>query len=337
MGGREEWEEWDSGSEEPRRPRRAICSGRMENSSLFQPGSPQAEAIMWLFKVTMIFMGAIFAIVAGLVLYSAVRFRARPGQPPPAQTTGHRALEIAWTSIPVLVVIYLLVISIRAMTISDPPVTRPSDVTVIGHQWWWEVRYPKSGVVTANEIHMPTGKNWLFRLEAADVIHDFWVPKLARKMDMIPGHPNYIWMEANQPGTYLGQCAEYCGTQHAGMRFRVIAQPSEAFAAWEEAQKRPAQPPTTAEATRGFELFRKMTCINCHNINGAGGGTQYGPDLTHVASRSTLAAEVVENTRENLVRWLTDPQAVKPGSLMPNFRLTHEQVNDLSSYLETLK
>ncbi|MEI6351212.1 MAG: cytochrome c oxidase subunit II [Verrucomicrobiota bacterium] len=309
----------------------------MENSSLFQPGSPQAEAILWLFKVTMAFMAAILLVVTSLVLYSAARFRARPGQPEPAQVAGNKRLELAWTAVPVLIVIYLTILTIRGMSLSDPAVNRPADLVVTAHQFWWEVRYPKSGVVTANEIHIPAGQKMLLRLESADVIHDFSVPKLARKMDMIPGHPNFIWLESNQPGIYLGQCAEYCGAQHAGMRFRVIAEPPEQFAAWEQAQLAPAPKPATAEAERGAELFRKMTCYNCHNIKGSGLNVQFGPDLTHLASRRSLAADVLENNRENLARWLADPQAIKPGTLMPNYRLTKEQVDDLTTYLETLK
>ena len=314
-----------------------LRAGKMENSSLFQPGSPQAEAILWLFKVTMLFLAAILAVVTGLVLYSAARFRARPGQPEPVQITGNRRLEIAWTAVPILIVAYLTVLTIRGMSLSDPAANRPADILVVAHQFWWEVRYPKSGVVTANEIHIPSGQKVLLRLESADVIHDFSVPNLARKIDMIPGHPNYTWLEANQPGAYLGQCAEFCGAQHAGMRFVVIAEPPEKFAAWEQAQLAPAAKPAAPEAVRGQELFRSMTCYNCHNIKGAGSNAQFGPDLTHLASRRALAAEVMENNRENLARWLSNPQAIKPGSLMPNFRLTKEQVDDLTSYLETLK
>ena len=207
--------------------------------------------------------------------------------------------------------------------------------------WHWLGKVKDMGFSGINNFPTHTIIDGKFRqiLEETgmSVKKEFETVALARKMDMIPGHPNFIWLESNQPGIYLGQCAEYCGAQHAGMRFRVIAEPPEQFAAWEQAQLAPAPKPATAEAERGAELFRKMTCYNCHNIKGSGLNVQFGPDLTHLASRRSLAADVLENNRENLARWLADPQAIKPGTLMPNYRLTKEQVDDLTTYLETLK
>lgn len=292
---------------------------------------------MHLFVVAMIVSGVILALVTGLVLYSAVRFRGKPETSEPVQTFGGRNLEIAWTVIPFLTVLWLLALTLRAMNRSDPPADRPPDLIVTGHQWWWEIRYAKDGLVTANEIHIPAGQKLLVRLESADVIHDFWAPKLARKIHMIPGHPNHIWLQADTAGSFLGLCAEYCGTQHAWMRFLVIADPPGEFAAWKRAQLQNAPAAASAGAARGMALFERMTCVNCHAIRGTGFNAAVAPDLTHFASRRTLGAGVLSNGNANLTRWLAHPQTVKPGCLMPDFKLTAAQVNDLVNYLETLK
>ncbi len=304
----------------------------------FTPSSPQAAAIASLFTSTLVICGVIFTIVAVLVAVCAVRFRAR-GDKEPAQVEGNTRLEIAWTIAPVLVLALLLFLTVGAMNVSDPPVDRDPDVTIVGHQWWWEVKYP-SGVVTANEVHIPTGKALVFRLESADVTHDFWVPELGRKMDATPGRPTSIWLEADAPGNYIGTCAEYCGVQHAWMRILVVAEPPKAFAEWERHQLATASPAKGDEASiRGEALFGSMSCIGCHRIGGVGGGTaaRFAPDLTHLATRATLGAGVLENSPENLGAWLKDPQAIKTGCHMPNAQLTNSQVDDLVAYFETLR
>jgi cytochrome c oxidase subunit 2 len=307
-------------------------------ASPFEGQSPEARAIATLFTQTLVVCGVIFAVVTLLVAYCVVAFRARDGAKEPPQIAGHTRLEITWTIIPLLIVIGLFVLTARAMAASDPPADRAPDMTVVGHQWWWEVRYP-SGAVTANEIHMPTGTPWLVDLQTDDVIHDFWVAELGRKIDMIPGHPSHVWLEADQPGTYLGACAEYCGSQHAWMRIRVVAQSPADFEAWQRHELEPPPPPVGEAAARGAALFRDKTCVDCHAIGWAANvdRARIAPDLTHVAERATLAAGLLDNTPDDLGRWLASPQSLKPSSHMPSLQLTPTEVGDLVTYFETLR
>ena len=234
----------------------------MQDIPVFNPASPEGKAISDLFFAVLVICGVILAIVTGVVAYNLVRSRARPGAGEPRQVFGNRRLEILWTVVPFLVLVWIFALTVQAMRLSDPGTARPPDLTVIGHQWWWEVRYAKSGVVTANEIHIPVGEKLSVRLESADVIHDFWAPQLGRKMDMIPEWTNHIWLEADRPGTYLGACAEYCGAEHAWMRFLVIAQPLSDFTAWAAHQAQPAPAPASGPEKRGRQLFLQMTCVN---------------------------------------------------------------------------
>jgi len=299
---------------------------------MFNPVSSQAQSITNLFNLTMLIAAVILLLVTGLVLYVSFRYRARPGEGEPRQIFGHRNLEIAWTAAPAMLLAVLAGLTLHTMRLSDPSIpsqTQP-DVVIVGHQWWWEVRYPKSGVVTANEIHLPVGQKLLAQIESADVIHSFWVPQLGRKMDAIPGHSNHLWLQTDQPGIYLGTCAEYCGTEHAWMRIRVIAQPPGDFEAWQQAQLQSPQIPSEGDAAKGAQIFQEKTCVVCHT-NGI------GPDLTHVGSRDTLAAGVLENTPTNMTKWLKNPQTVKPGSNMPNFNLSDAEIQALTAYLEASK
>src|SRR3984957_18407012 len=210
---------------------------------VFDPNSPQARAIFNLGVVSSIILATIFVIVAAIILYALMRFRWREGEPDPHQLAGNKKLEIIWTAIPCLIVLTLFSLTARTMSISDPPPAPEPDIVVIGHQWWWEVRYPKTGVVAANEIHIPVGRAFSIRLDSADVLHEFWVPELARKITTVPGHPNHIWIEADRPGTYTGICSEFCGTQHAWMHFLVVAESQAEFDAWEQARLQPAAKP----------------------------------------------------------------------------------------------
>ena len=301
------------------------------------PESPQARAIFNLAIITGIVMAVIFAVVVGIVLYSLLRFPSwHEGEPDPEQGKGNRTIEIVWTAIPLVIVTALFALSARTMGISDPRPPPKPDIVVIGHQWWWEARYA-SGAVTANEIHIPVGKPVALRLDAADVLHEFWVPELARKMTTVPGHPNHIWIQAENIRTYLGFCSEFCGTQHAWMHFLIVAEPQEEFQKWEQAQLVPAPAPASQSAQKGLALFEQMSCVNCHAIKGTIASAQIGPDLTHFASRKQLGAGIADNTRENLHRWLRDPQQVKVGVKMPDFKFTDEQVTQLTDYIETLK
>jgi cytochrome c oxidase subunit 2 len=306
------------------------------SESPFAPGSPFAASIASLFGITLFICAVIGVGVALTIAYSLFAFRARADGDEPPQTSGNHRLEVVWTVIPIAIVIGLFVMSVRTMATSDPPADRNPDLVLVGHQWWWEARYP-SGVVTANEIHIPTGKPLLVRLESADVIHDFWVPQLARKMDAVPGHPNFFWISADAPGSYGGTCAEYCGAQHAWMRILVVADAPGPFDAWQEAQLEPAAIPTVEAAARGEHTFRDEACGNCHAIAGRGFEGRVAPDLTHLQARDTLGAGVIDDTPEGLTEWLRDPQRIKPGCHMPDFKLSEGKVGDLVAYLEELR
>jgi cytochrome c oxidase subunit II len=304
---------------------------------VLNPGSPQARSIFDLGIVAGIILAIIFVIVAGIIVFALMRFRWREGEPDPHQVAGNRTVEIVWTAIPCLIVVTLFALTARAMNLSDPPPAPEPDLVVTGHQWWWEALYPKSGVVVANELHIPVGKPLSIRLESSDVLHEFWVPELARKITAVPGHPNHIWLEADKPGTYLGICSEFCGTEHAWMHFLIVAESQAEFDAWEKAQLQPAAAPTGGSAAKGFALFQTTICASCHAINGTSAREPVAPDLTHFASRRQLGAGIADNTPENLRRWLASPQRVKPGVRMPDFKFTDEQVTQLVDYFETLK
>ena len=309
----------------------------MPSSNALDPQSPFARTIYDLGIVSGIIFALIFIIVTGGIVYAILRFRARAGEPDPKQIASNRKVELTWTVIPFLIVLLLFVLTIHAMERADPPPPPSPDLIVTGHQFWWQADYPGSGVVTANEIHIPAGKPLSVRLESKDVLHEFWVPKLTRKMTNVPGQPNHIWLQADKAGTYIGQCSEFCGIQHAWMRIVVVAEEPAQFEQWQQTQLRPAQAPTSDARARGLELFRTSTCINCHAINGvAGANSRVAPDLTHVASRRQLGAGILENTPANMRLWLKSPQHIKPGALMPDFSFTDEQLDQLSEYLSTL-
>ena len=310
----------------------------MPSSNALDPQSPLARAIYDLGVVSCVVFLLIFVIVTGAITYSIFRFRTRPGEPDPRQILGNRKVEIAWTIIPFLIVIFLFVITLSAMNRADPPPAPSPDLVITGHQFWWQVDYPGSGAITANEIHIPVGKALSVRLESADVLHEFWVPKLTRKMSNVPGQPNHIWLQADKPGTYIGQCSEFCGTQHAWMRILVVADETAQFEEWQRAQLRPAHAATTDATAKGLAVFQTSTCINCHAIRGvAGADLRVAPDLTHVGSRKQLASGMIDNTPANMRLWLKSPQHIKPGALMPDFSFTDEQLDQLATYLSTLR
>jgi cytochrome c oxidase subunit 2 len=283
-------------------------------------------------------MLAIFLLVAGLVGYASWKFRARPEERDPKQVFGSTRWELAFLIPPIVLLAVIFGFMLHVMHTSDPPAQASGDdIVVVGHQWWWEVRYPKLGFSTANEVHIPAGKDVQFGFESADVIHDFWVPELGRKIDMIPGRHAKIWLSADRPGTYLGACAEFCGKEHAWMRIRVIADDPAAFAAWAQHQSAYATEPAATAQKIGATYVQTMPCANCHRVAGTLAQGRIGPDLTHVASRQTLAAGRLRNTPDQLSAWLRNPDEFKPGSHMPNLHLTDEQRDDLVAYLETLK
>ena len=310
----------------------------MHTSNALDPQSPQARAIYDLGIVSTIIFVLIFVIVTGAIVYAIFRFRGREGEPDPKQFAGSERVEMIWTAIPFLIVVFLFVLTLRGMNRADPPPAPSPDLVVTGHQFWWQAQYPASGAVTANEIHIPVGKALSVRLDSQDVLHEFWVPELARKMSTVPGQRNHIWLQADKPGVYIGQCSEFCGTQHAWMRILVVAEEPSKFEEWQRAQLQPGQTATGDAATKGLALFQTSTCINCHAIRGvAGADARVAPDLTHVAGRKQLAAGILENTPANMRLWLKNPQHIKPGALMPDFSLTDQQLNELAAYLETLR
>ena len=306
-------------------------------------------AIPWnpLFLTIMVIAALVVLLVAVLVGIVVLRSRNQPPDRIPDQDFGNRRLEIGWTVAPTAIVIGVFGLTLWSMTTgprpdTDVPPGQQPDIEVIGHQWWWEIRYPGAGVVTANVLRLPVGRPILVTLQSADVQHNFWVPELGQKMDMYPGKVNHTWLEADQPGVYQGVCAEFCGTQHAWMRILAVALPEAEFDAWLLEQQTPAPQPTEPLAQQGLQVYQQRTCGSCHFIAGLpgappAGATQAAPDLTHFASRPTISAGVLENTPENLALYLENPQAVKPGIFMPNFRLTDDEIAALVAYLETLE
>ena len=317
-------------------------------TSIFDPAATPARSAFDLSMLVLSITLAIFLVVAGLLAYALIRFRHRPqdsGSEPP-QIYGSNQIELSWTVIPILIVVMLFLSTTRVI-LGTQAVSKPAgafDVIVIGHQFWWEYRYPKFGVVTANELHIPVGDAsnpapTYLTLSSADVVHSFWVPRLAGKMDVIPNRINTMWIDPQQAGLYLGQCAQYCGTQHAKMLLRVYAQSPADFAAWITRQKEPAPHdfPGNSAAAEGQTVFMHNACINCHTVAGTAATGRFGPDLTHLASRDTIASGAVENTPDNLRKWIDNPNALKPGALMPSMNLNQHELDVVTAYLAQLR
>jgi len=313
-------------------------------TNIFAPVSTPAKSIFGLSMFVLAVTAAIFVVVFTLLAYSVAKFRKRAnddGREPP-QVYGSNQVEIAWTVIPVLVVLTLLVATARVIA-DVQNAARPDnaiEVTAIGHQFWWEFRYPALGVATANELHVPVSDGnhptpTFIKLLSADTDHSFWVPRLAGKTDLIPNHPNSMWIDPHETGVYLGQCAQYCGTQHAKMLLRVYVQSREDFERWIQEQRQPAVVADTV--SEGRRVFETTACINCHSVAGTMATGRFGPDLTHLMSRETIAAGAALNTPENLRLWIRNPDAIKPGSLMPAMQLNDHDLEALTAYLETLR
>jgi cytochrome c oxidase subunit II len=317
---------------------------QIARGAVFSPVSTPASSIATLAWFILAVTAAIFLVVFGLLLYSVVRFRARVTDEPrePAQLYGSNQIEFAWTAVPVLIVFVLVLTTIRTIynvqDAGEPP--GAIHVRVIGHQWWWEFRYPDLGIVTVNELHVPLSDlahptpTWL-RLESADVAHSFWVPRLAGKTDLIPNRINTMWFAPHQAGIYLGQCAEFCGTQHAMMLIRVVVEPRPVFDQWVAAQRLPAT--SRSVEAHGRQVFESNSCVSCHSVRGTLGHGTYGPDLTHLMSRQTLGSGVALNTPEYLKIWVGDPGRMKPGVLMPAMNLPENDLDELIAWMVTLK
>jgi cytochrome c oxidase subunit II len=312
--------------------------------SIFDPHSTPADSIRHLSLFVLGVTGLIFLVVFSLLSYVVVKFRSRAAdtQREPAQVYGSTQIELAWTIIPILIVVVLFLATARVIhAIQDAP--KPAEaveVTAIGHQFWWEFRYPGLGVVTANELHVPVSAPshptpTFLKLLSADTDHSFWIPQLAGKTDLIPNRVNETWLDPHETGLFLGQCAQYCGTQHAKMLLRVYVDGPEDFKRWVYAQQQPAI--EDAKEAAGRLVFERTACLNCHAINGTNGTGRFGPDLTHLMSRRTIAAGASENNAENLRLWIQNPDSIKPGSLMPAMKLNDAELNALVRYLETLQ
>jgi cytochrome c oxidase subunit 2 len=322
----------------------AAAAAAESSTNIFAPASTPAQTIFGLSVFVLVVTAIIFVVVGTLLTYSVVKFRGKASDAgrEPAQVYGSTQIELAWTVIPVLIVAVLFLATARVIhAIQDSPKPKTAlDVTVIGHQFWWEFRYPKLGIVTANELHIPVSDPahptpTFLKLLSADTDHSFWVPELGGKTDLIPNHANEMWMDPPRPGIYLGQCAQYCGTQHAKMLLRVSVDPPADFAAWVRSQQQAAV--QDEKAIAGKHVFETTACINCHAVSGTAANGRFGPDLAHLMSRTTIASGAAENTSTNLRLWIKNPDAIKPGSLMPAMQLSDADLDAVVAYMETLR
>jgi cytochrome c oxidase subunit II len=315
-----------------------------QTPSIFQPHSGPAQMINHLSLFVMQITGAIFIVVGSLLLYVVVRFRQRDpnDDSEPPQIYGSTQIELAWTVIPVLIVVVLFLTTARILFAIQDQKMPPTALTVdtVGHQFWWEFHYGKDGFTTANELHVPVSTDQApmttsLNLLSADVDHSFWVPALFGKIDTMPNQVNHIWFNPDKVGMFVGQCAQFCGVEHAKMLLRVYVQSPEDYAAWVQNQQQPGvQDPAVAE---GRQVFESQACSSCHVIRGTSANGKFGPDLTHFASRDTLASGASDNNSANLKLWIQDPDYVKPGSLMPAMQLSNTQIDQVVAYLESLK
>lgn len=299
----------------------------------------------------------ILAVVWAVLGYVLIKYPYRPGRWLPPQTRGNLLVEIAWTAAPAFIVVLITMPTIQAIfRTQSPPPANALEIEVIGHQWWWEFRYVEDGITTANELHLPVGRPITLTLRSADVIHSFWVPRLGGKRDVNPlprlpdgagSRPNRLTFTVSEPGRYFGQCAEFCGLSHALMRIDVVAEDSQQFDAWLRAMRAPSAPEPGTLEQQGAEIFLRSTCVVCHTIAGTTAQGAVGPSLTRLGARRSIGAGILENTTENLVRWITDPASVKPGALMPGIAtaagafpptgLSPQDVAAVAAYLRSLQ
>lgn len=320
------------------------CSGHYPQTT-FEPTSDFGREVSSLFTTIFWWAAFVFVVVETMLLITVIKFRERPGSPEPKDVHGHTLMEIGWTLAPAIILVFVAVPTIKTIfkVDGDAP-ANALHVKVIGHQWWWEYQYLDLGITTANELHLQQGHPVQLQITSADVIHAFWPPRQGGKRDAIPGRINRVAFTPDSLGTFMGQCGEFCGDSHARMGLRVVVQDSAGFAAWIADQKSPPAPAAqlTGLVKEGADDFKKIrdpadhSCIACHTIDGISMGIK-GPNLTHVASRSTIAAGQLPMTTEGLTRWLHDPPGVKPGSIMPNLGLTDQEITALIAYLQSLK
>lgn len=320
------------------------CQGPFPQST-FAPASEFGESLDTLYMTIFWWAVVVFVVVEGLLVYVVIRFRHKPDRPDPRPIHGHTALEIAWTLAPAMIIVFIAVPTVR--TIWRNAAAAPADameIQVIGHQWWWEFRYPEYDIATANELHVPRGRPVALLMSSADVIHSFWTPRLGGKRDVILGRTNRLLFTPDSVGEFLGQCAEFCGSSHANMRFKVMVDDAATFERWvvNEQSAAVTRDSLTELEARGLEAFLTIrdpasnSCLACHTVQGVSPGV-LGPNLTHVGSRTTIASGVLANTPANMARWLRDPSAVKPGSLMPTVDLNEAEIEALVAYLRRLQ
>jgi len=317
----------------------AVLTGCAKNApqTTLKPQGPVSRQIDHLINPVFIVAGLVFVLVQGLVVVAMIKFRDRPDRPEPKQVHGNTRLEVGWTLIPAIILFAIAVPTIKTIFDLARTPANAIKVTVTGHQFWWEYRYDDLGVVTANELRIPTGRAVKLTLKGDDVIHSFWVPALTGKTDVVPGRTNHMHLEADHPGTYLGQCTEFCGLSHANMRLKAIAQSPADFDAWVASQKTPVTDPAEgSSAAAGLVTFNGKGCGGCHTVEGRSQG-KVGPNLTHFSTRGSFAGSVLERNPANIRKWLHDPPGVKPGSKMPNLHLSSQEITDLIAYLDTLK
>ncbi len=316
----------------------AACAGGQHPQSIFAPRSDFSRELDGLFKDIFWWAVVVFLVVETLLLIAIARFRARPGAPEPKPVHGHTMLEIGWTLAPALILVFIAVPTMR--TVFNTAGHAPEGalrVEVIGHQWWWEYRYPTLSISAYNELHIPARTPIQIEMTSADVIHSFWVPALGGKRDLIQGRTNRIAFKTDSIGEYWGQCAEFCGASHANMRLRVFVQTDSAFQRWVDQQRAlPAAPTKGSPAEAGQQVFKRSACIGCHTIEGVAQG-KVGPDLGHVGSRTTIAGALFPNTTETLHRWIMNAPSLKPGALMPPQNLSPQDLDAIIAYLQSLK
>jgi cytochrome c oxidase subunit 2 len=315
----------------------ACSGGNASTLDTSGPGASRISGLWWAFFAISVF---VFVVVVGLLLYGLFRRREPGPDVPDREPVSHKLIIGGGIVFPVVVLVatFMVTLAVMSAEADDDQGSHGMTVEVIGHRWWWEVRYPNADVVTANEVHLPLNQPVLLETTSADVIHSVWIPRLQRKIDAIPGRLNQVTLTATVPGTFRGECAEYCGLQHARMAFVVVAQPQSSFDAWlAQQQQVPPAVPQDPNVERGQEVFFSSACVYCHTIRGTDASGTLGPDLTHLASRRTIGAGTLPNNRGNLAGWIVNPQAIKPGAKMPPNNLSPGDLQALLAYLETLR
>jgi cytochrome c oxidase subunit 2 len=320
----------------------AEAPGDVDIPNALNPAGPAAGEIATLWWVMFGLGTFVFVLVLGIMLYTVLAGRRQDEDAVEEalvdEETGRRWLWLGGVALPAVILPIVLFFNLRTLAAVDqPPQPAVVNIEVVGHRWWWEVRYPDEGFTTANEIHVPVGQPVNIQLTSRDVIHSFWVPELHGKRDLNPGDTNTFWLQADEPGEYRGLCAEFCGEQHARMQFIVVASTPEQYQSWVQQQRQPAPEPTDEVTRRGQQVFLGSACVYCHTVRGTNATGDLGPDLTHLGSRRTLAAGTVANNRGNLAGWILDPQHIKPGNLMPPTNLPASDFQPLLEYLETLE